>query len=34
MSTARLGDADAVSLDLRDTDGEVFSNKRSCLLPD
>ncbi len=31
---ARLPSVNAVSLDVRDIDREVFSNKRSCLLPD
>jgi 5-carboxymethyl-2-hydroxymuconate isomerase len=30
----RLPSVDALSLDVRDIDREVFSNKRSCLLPD
>ncbi|MFP6849032.1 MAG: 5-carboxymethyl-2-hydroxymuconate isomerase [Pseudomonas sp.] len=30
----RLPSVNALSLDVRDIDREVFSNKRSCLLPD
>jgi 5-carboxymethyl-2-hydroxymuconate isomerase len=30
----RLPSVNAVSLDVRDIDREVFSNRRTCLLPD